>query len=53
MENVAEILSDPSLTFNFPSPEPLSIPILQLNDVSFNYVDKPPLFKQARRRQLL
>jgi len=47
MENVAEILADPSLTFNFPSPEPLSTPILALNDVSFGYPGRPPLFKQV------
>uniref|UniRef100_A0A7S3AUG8 ABC transporter domain-containing protein n=1 Tax=Haptolina ericina TaxID=156174 RepID=A0A7S3AUG8_9EUKA len=47
MENVAEILADPSLTFNFPSPEPLSAPILQLTDVTFGYPGRDPLFRQV------
>jgi ATP-binding cassette subfamily F protein 3 len=37
METVAEILSDPTLCFKFPSPEPLSSPILQMTDVAFGY----------------
>ena len=47
MECVAEILDDPSLRFAFPSPEPLSAPVLQLVDVGFGYPGKPQLFSKV------
>ena len=47
MECVAEILDDPSLRFAFPSPEPISAPVLQLVDVAFGYPGKPQLFSKV------
>ena len=38
METLAEILTDSTLCFKFPSPEALSAPVLQMNDVAFGYV---------------
>jgi len=46
MEAVSEVLNDPSLCFAFPSPEPLSTPILQLVDAGFGYGDEQ-LFSQV------
>ena len=40
-------MDDPSLHFNFPEPEPLSTPILQLVDVGFHSPDKPSLFQHV------
>jgi ATP-binding cassette subfamily F protein 3 len=45
MEVMADVLSDPSLQFHFPSPEPLQPPVIGVTDCSFAYApDKPNIF---------
>ncbi|KAG8465652.1 hypothetical protein KFE25_002959 [Diacronema lutheri] len=45
MEVMADVLTDPSLQFHFPSPEPLLPPVLALNECTFAYApDKPSIF---------
>mmetsp|Transcript_47354 Transcript_47354/g.108960 ORF Transcript_47354/g.108960 Transcript_47354/m.108960 type:complete len:258 (-) Transcript_47354:97-870(-) len=45
MELLAEVFEDPTLQFDFPSPEPLQPPVLGMTDCSFQYPgDKPNIF---------
>ncbi|KAM9958115.1 hypothetical protein ACTFIW_013095 [Dictyostelium discoideum] len=45
MEDIGEVLDDPTVTLQFLEPEPLAPPILQFQDVSFGYTPDKLLFK--------
>ncbi|EGC31134.1 non-transporter ABC protein AbcF1 [Dictyostelium purpureum] len=45
MEDISEVLDDPTVTLQFLEPEPLNPPILQFQDVSFGYSPDKLLFK--------
>jgi len=44
MQPVPAVLLDPTFAFTFPQPDQLRPPLVQFNDVSFGYGDKPSLF---------
>ena len=47
LEMTASVTSDPAIKFNFPDPEELAPPIIQINDVKFGYFADRILFHQV------
>ncbi len=47
MHTLEEIIEDPKWRFQFPEPEPLGRPVLQVVDVGFGYDATKPLFKHV------
>ena len=43
MEPIASVIDEKTTTFNFPDPDPLSPPLIALDEVSVGYGDKPVL----------
>jgi len=46
MQEVSQVISDPEIAFNFPTPEKLQPPILQCVEVSFGYNPQRMLFEK-------
>eukprot|EP00029_Vermamoeba_vermiformis_P006136 TRINITY_DN2324_c0_g1_i1.p1 TRINITY_DN2324_c0_g1~~TRINITY_DN2324_c0_g1_i1.p1 ORF type:complete len:697 (-),score=231.17 TRINITY_DN2324_c0_g1_i1:12-2102(-) len=46
IEVIPEVVEDPTLSFTFPSTEPLKSPVVQFQDVTFGYDPNKPLFKK-------
>ena len=50
MEPIAAVIEDKTTSFNFPNPEPLSPPLVALDDVVAAYGDADPILKQLNQR---
>lgn len=50
MQPIAALIEDPSLSFDFPSPEELRSPMIALEGAAVAYADAPPVLKRLNLR---
>jgi len=50
MEPIASVMEEKTYTFNFPDPEPLSSPLIAMEDVDVGYEENKPILKKLALR---
>ena len=50
MQPIAAVIDDPSLQFDFPSPQPLRPPLITLDMAAVAYGDRPPVLRRLNLR---